>query len=113
MIVTKPLVEGVVLTTSAVAYYTTSSKVTSAITKATVTNTTGTSATVTVYIVPPGGSPAAANTIISAQPIAAGHSIDLFQLHGQKLVTAGESLQALASAGSALSLRVTGYEQPN
>lgn len=74
--------------------------------KASACNTDGSSHTVTIYRVAPAGSPGAANAIIDAETIAAGETAVL-PLSGQTL-TAGQSLQALASAGAFVRLNV-GY----
>lgn len=111
MVVSKRFVEGSQLTTGAVAYYTAQNVagVKSLIKKATVCNTTASAATVTVYLVPSGGSPAAANTIVSARPVAAGQTLELYEVENQVL-EAGDTLQALASAGTAITLAVSGVE---
>jgi len=112
MIVEKVLVESVQLTNAAVVYYTTSIKVLTVIRRATVCNTTAGAVTVTIYITLPGASPAAGNTVIYQQSIPAGKTVDLYQLVNHVLTTAGTSIQALASANTSLTFRVSGYERP-
>jgi hypothetical protein len=111
MLVEKVLVESVQLTTAAVVYYSTSIKVQAVITQATVSNPTAGAATATVYLVPPGASPGAANAIIWQQSIAAGATVRLYPMVNHVLVSAGSSIQALASAATALTFRCSGYER--
>jgi hypothetical protein len=61
---------------------------------ASVTNTTGAPVALTVYLVPLGGTAAAANTIISARTIAVGETYNCPELVG-KGINAGGFLQAL------------------
>lgn len=63
---------------------------------ANITNTTGAPIPVTVYLVPGAGAPAAANTVISARPIAAGESYPCPELIGLGL-RAGGAVQALGA----------------
>lgn len=60
-----------------------------------IANTTGTAETVTVYIVPSGGSPGADNVLIPGVSIAAN---SMLQWRGEVVLEAGDSLQATASA---------------
>ena len=111
MIVEKVLVESIQLTTAAVVYYSTSVKVQAVLTAATVSNTTATAATVTVYFTPPGANPGAANAIIWQQSIPAGKTVSLYQMVNHVLLSAGTTIQALASAATALTFRCSGYER--
>lgn len=82
---------------------------TTIIDKFTVTNVTGSAATLSVYIVPSGNSAAANYMIVSALSIAANTAIDLTTLQNQ-ILTQGDSLMALAGTGSAVVVRVSGRE---
>lgn len=73
---------------------------------ATITNTTAASITVTVYLVPSGGVAAAANTIISARPVAPGETYLCPELVGQGQ-NAGGFLQA---AGNGLTFKFTAVD---
>jgi hypothetical protein len=105
----KVLVEGVLLTGSTVAYYTTSSKARTVIVTATVCNTTGADINLTLYLTPPGIAPAPANAIFWSMAVASGKSIVLYQLTNHVLEPSGATIQA---SGLGLSFRVSGYERP-
>lgn len=77
--------------------------------KFTVTNTTGSSALLSVYILPSGGSIGASNEIIDVQSIAAGASVDLSIMQNQ-ILNSGDSIQVLAGTASALTIRASGRE---
>ena len=111
MIVEKVLVESVQLTNAAVSYYSTTAKIQTVITQATLCNTTASAATATIYITPPGVAPGVTNAIIWQKSIPAGQTADLYPLINHVLVIAGESIQALASVGTALTFRCSGYER--
>lgn len=71
----------------------------------TFTNTTATARTITVYLVPSGGSPSATNTIVSAMtipPTGQGH-VSLAHLFANQVLNPGDTVQALASAATAIS----------
>lgn len=92
------------LTTSAAAYYTTPGGGTVAtINNLSLTNTTATAATVTVHRVPSGGTPTAANMIVSAYSIPAGKTYCPPQAQGLHLST-GMTLQALSDTAAAITL---------
>lgn len=111
MIVEKVLVESVELTPAAVVYYTTSIKVLAVITQATLCNTTAAAVLATIHLTPPGANPDETNAIIWQQSIPASKTVDLYQMVNHVLVTAGTSIQALASVDAALTFRVSGYER--
>ena len=111
MVEPRKLVEGVLLTTSAAAYYITTSKVRAIIRKVSVTNSTAGAVTVTVYLVPPGGTAGAGNMIVPPLSLAAATYTSL-DISGHVLVAGGASIQALASAGASITLHVSGYEIP-
>lgn len=102
------LVPGSVLTNSTATYYT-GTNVTATIRNATVTNPTGGAVTVTLYIVPSGGSAAASNEKIAARSVAAGETYLCPELIGAN-VAVGGTIQAVASANTSLTLMVSGYE---
>ena len=111
MVEPRKLVEGVQLTTGAIAYYTTSAKVRAILRKVTVINTAGGAVTVSIYLVPPGGAAGAANIVVPALSLAAGTPADI-DIAGHVLVAGGASLQALAGSGASITLHVSGYEIP-
>lgn len=103
-------VNGSQLTTGAVVYYTAPVNTVSTISAMSVTNTTGTARTVTVYLVPSGGTADATNVVCSARTVSPGETFNVFGAIGQTLA-AGGTIQALADAATALALVASGYEQ--
>lgn len=96
MSVTPKAITGAQLTASAATYYGPVAANTKAmIKKLTFTNTDTSARTVTVYLVPSGGTAGATNILISARSIAAGEAYDCYEAMGQVLA-AGGFLQALA-----------------
>ena len=104
----KRLVEGSQLGTGVATFYTAPANTRTRILLVTVTNTTGTAQTVTLHLVAPGGSASASNMVTSARNVAAGQSVVLYEA-AHNLESAG-SIQALASAGTALTLMASGVE---
>ncbi len=105
----KRLVEGTVLTAAAVTQYTAPALTTTIIKKLTVTNTTATAQSVTIYLIPSAGAAGAANTITSAKSIAPGAVYEAFECENHVLA-AGDFVQALASAISSLTFAMSGIE---
>lgn len=77
--------------------------------KFTVTNTTASAATLTVHIMPSGGSLGAGNIIVSAQSIAAGALVDFTALQNH-ILNSGDSIQVLSGTANALTIRANGRE---
>lgn len=105
----KQLCAGVQMGTAAAAVYAVPANTITTISAATLTNTTGTARTATLYLVPPGGTAGAANVILSGRVIAPGESYNVAQAIGQT-IPAGASVQALSDAASAVTLVMSGYE---
>jgi hypothetical protein len=105
----KRLVEGTVLTASAVTQYTAPALTTTVIKKVTATNTTGTAQTITLYLVPSGGSvgAAATNTITLSVPANSGVELYLAENHN---LAPGDFISALASAVTSITLMASGIE---
>lgn len=101
------LIDGSQLTTSQVTYYTAPANSRVIIQKLTLTNTTGTARTATVYLVPDGGSPTASNTLLSAVTVAAGYTMDVVEAAGHVLEAEG-TIRALADAGTAVTIQASG-----
>ena len=101
------LVPGSVLTNAAAIYYTCPAATSALIKRADFTNTSGSAVTVTVYMVPFGGSPAASNTVMSAVAIAPGVTYVSPELSGQVLGPQ-ETLQAVCSANNSVTIMVSG-----
>jgi hypothetical protein len=105
----KNLVPSAQLTGSAATYYTTPAVTRALIQKATVTNVDTVARTVTVYLVPSAGTASDTNAVIKALPVAAGTTLELFDLCGHVLEPGG-FIQALASSAAVLGFRISGVE---
>jgi hypothetical protein len=77
--------------------------------KCTVTNTTGSTATISVHLVASGGSPTSSNLVLSAKSIAPGETYTCPEVVGQMLESGG-FISTLASTASALTISVSGRE---
>lgn len=108
-IVMKQLAGGTI-TNAAATYYTAAAAVKARIDAFTVTNYSGSAATITIWLVPSGGSAADTNIIVKTRSIAAGASGRILEAIGQTL-EGGGTLQMQASANSAITVAVSGVEQ--
>lgn len=104
----KRLVAGSQIAASATTYYT-ATNLTARIDACTLTNTTGGAVTVTMHLVPSGGTADATNIILSAHPVPAGGSYIVPGALGQAIESGG-TLQALASAATSVTIVVSGIE---
>lgn len=104
----KRLIDPVQLPSAAAAIYT-STNVKTILKKATLCNTTGVNRTVTIYIVPAGGSAGATNTVLQAIPVLAGATVEVYDIEGHVL-NAGDALWGLADAASAVTFHLSGME---
>lgn len=77
--------------------------------KVTVTNITGSEATLTVSLVAKGGTAGSANTVIYQKSIPAGVDMDLYSLQGHVLET-GDFIVMTAGTASALVVRGSGVQ---
>ena len=93
------------LTATAAVYYI-SSGVTTLIDRSTLCNTTGSAVVVTLYLVPTGSSPGAANTINSARSVAAGETYTCPEVEGH-ILESGDSIQGF---GLSVTLRASGRQ---
>lgn len=104
MSVTPKAITGAQLTASAATYYGPVAANTKAIPKKlTFTNTDTSARTVTVYLVPSGGTAGTTNILISARSIGAGETYDCFEVVGQVLLTGG-FIQALADVAAKVTI---------
>lgn len=101
------IISGSQLTTSA-AIYATAVNERIRLERITLCNTSGGAVTATVYLVPASGTAGATNTVISAKSIAPGETYKCPELIGHVLESGG-TLQALASAGSAITIVGSGW----
>lgn len=97
------------LTTSATAYYTAPAGVTSTVNNLSLTNTSASPVTATLYRVPASGAAGDANTILAGFSIASGQTYVPPQAIGLQL-DPGMTLQALANAAAAITLAGGVYE---
>lgn len=106
-IVPGQLQPGIQLTTAAVAIVTCGVNAQNIVKRAVFTNLTGGAVTITVYVVPSGGSPGSTNTILGAYSIAANLSYVANEL-SNAVLNAGDTIQALASANTSINAFVWG-----
>jgi len=99
---------GAILTTSAVAYVTGLANVQTILKRTVFTNTTAGAITFTVYRVPSAGTPVTGNIIIDVRSIA-GNSTDLAPELSNMVLNAGDTIQALASAGTSINVFSSGF----
>lgn len=105
----KALVPGSVLTTSAVIYYQAPANTYAVLKQVTLSNTTGSAVTVTFYIVNDGSAPTAEDQLITAKALAPNECFVVYQANGQVLEP-GYTIQALCSAGTSVTMKVSGIE---
>lgn len=105
----KPLVPAKYAENSQTTQYTAPTGTRVIIDKATVTNPTASSATLSVNLVPSGGSVSDANLTVDERAVAAGRTDVLPELVGHVLEPGG-LISTLASASNALSIRISGRE---
>src|SRR5690242_6172848 len=103
------LIEGSLLTTSAVAYYTAPAGTSTVLKKVTFTNTSGDTATITVYLVRSGGSTGAQCRLIDTRTLSSQETYDCIEAIWH-ILAPGDSLQAQASAGGAVNIIASGVE---
>ena len=104
----KAIVPAQQLTNSNATYYT-ATNVRTIIDKMTLCNTTGGAVTVTVDLVDSGGSAGVSERVISALSINAGQTYTCPEVVGHVL-NAGDSIQALCSASTSVTIRASGRE---
>lgn len=73
------------------------------------TNTTAGAVTITVYRVPNGGTPGTGNIIIAARSIGPAPGTDLAPELANAVLNAGDTIQAEASAGTAINFFASGF----
>lgn len=104
----KTLISSQQLTNSNATYYT-ATNVKTIIDKMTLVNTTSGAVTVTVDLVDSGESAGVAERVISARSIAAGETYTCPEVVGH-ILNSGDSIQALASASTSITIRCSGRE---
>lgn len=108
-VIAKNLVPSTILGASVGTLYTVPAVTRAVIQKATATNLDTVARTITVHLVPSGGSASDTNAILKAYPVPAAFTLDLPDL-GSHVLEPGSTIQALASVASMCSLRVSGVE---
>lgn len=101
-------VDGAQIANSATTYYT-ATNLQARIDACTLINTTAGAITVTIYIVPSGGTAAATNTALSSYSIAAGETFVVAGVIGQ-WIESGGTFQAVASAATSVTLLLSVME---
>lgn len=102
-------IDGSQLTTGIATYYTVAAGKTATIKKLTITNTTGSAETFDLHLVPSGDSATASNQIQDGVSVAANSTL-VVNAATDHVLEAGGTIQALASAGSALTIIASGNE---
>ena len=105
----KSMVDGVNLTDSAVTYYTVGTGTRGVIKKATFVNDHSSVVTVTINLVPSGGSAGYANALTKARSLAAGETWTCFEMENHELETGG-FISMVASVTAEIGCRISGYE---
>jgi hypothetical protein len=105
----KPLLQGTLLPNAVAVQYTVPALTVTTVRSITICNTDSVAHTVTLHLVPSGGSPSKATMVLSAVPLDPGET--LFPV-GQDLwnLATGDMIQAFADAASQVSMRVDGSE---
>jgi len=109
MYLLKSIVNGVNLTNAAAIYYTTPASTRAVIKKATFVNDDTIPVTVTINLVPSGGSAAYGNALIKTKSLAAGETWICYEMENHELEAAG-FISMLASVTEKIGCRISGYE---
>lgn len=107
-VIQKSLIAPQQLTASAATYYT-STGVRTRVDKLSISNPTGTARDVTIYLVPSGGSAGDSTTITKTKTVASLETWNCPDMVGQ-ILEAGGTIQALASAVTALTISAAGTQ---
>jgi len=105
----RSFVNGVALTDAAATYYTTPANTRSTIKKATFTNDDTGVVTVTINLVPSGGTAGYANRVTKTRSLAAGETWSCSDMENHVL-EAGGFISMLASVTLKIGCRISGYE---
>lgn len=109
MLTPKRLIEGAQLTLAAATYYTAPANGKALLKKLTLTNTSAAAVTVTLHLVAAGGAAGVQNMLLKARSIAAGATYDCTEAVNH-ILEAGGTIQALASAATAVTIMASGCE---
>lgn len=109
MITAKPLFDAQFAPATNTIVYTVPALTRTIIDKFTATNTDGSTRTITVNIIPAGGSAGNQNTVTSAQSLTAGLSMELAE-QSRQILNAGDMISVIASVASKVVIRASGRE---
>lgn len=109
MLTPKSMVDGTNLTNAAVTYYTVGTNTRGIIKKATFCNNDTGAVTITINIVPSGGSAAYGNQITKTKALAAAETWSCYDLENH-VMEAGGFISMLASVTAKIGVRISGYE---
>ena len=96
------------LTTSAATLYSVPSATVTTVKTVTIANVTATDAQVTIYLVPNGGSAATTNAVLGSVNVSANTTTIIDTAW---IIPASSTIQAKASAGSAINVHISGIER--
>lgn len=102
-------IESTVLTGSAVSLYTSPTVTTTIVDNLSLTNTTVSPVSVTIYLVPVGGSPGTGNIVVDALSVPANSVVPAPAMQYQ-ILNPGDSIVALAGSASAVNIRASGRQ---
>lgn len=109
MLTPKRLIEGAQLTTSVATYYAAPANGKALLKKLTLTNTSAAAVTVTLHLVAAAGVAGVNNMPVDAHSIGAGATYDCTEVVNH-ILEAGGTIQALASAATAVTIMASGAE---
>lgn len=107
--IAKRIISGAQLTVAAATYYTAPANTKTVIKRLTFCNTSANAVTVTLYLVPSAGAAGDANTIAKTKTMFGGETWSCPDAEGHVL-EAGGTIQALASAGTSITILGSGVE---
>ena len=105
----KCLAQAAYVSSSGASIYAPAASTKAIIDKLTVTNVSGSDRTLSIYLVPSGGSAGDSNLIVKTATVTAGATSDFSQIQNQ-ILNSGDQLYLLSSASSALVARASGRE---
>lgn len=103
------IIPGSQLTTSAATYYTAPANTRCVVRRLTLCNTSAGAVTATVHLVASGGTASDSNMIAKTHSLSAAETWDCVSAEGQ-VIEAGGTIQALASAGTSITIVGSGVE---
>lgn len=105
----KKLIPGSQLTASVATYYTAPTNTKTLVKKLTLTNNDTSARSVTIYLVPSGGSSGVTNILSNAVAVAPLSTYEAFEAEGH-IVPAGGTIQAFADVAAKVTIQASGVE---